>query len=127
MMIGDPETEPSEVDYLLELGYGTVLILPVIYARREHRRARGLLRARAALVADRDQPRADHRQPGRARLYRGAGRHPGAEAALTRMRRASGAPRACSQPATLTEIGPSNGSRPVTRMPAPGRIPRESR
>jgi diguanylate cyclase (GGDEF)-like protein len=32
VMIGDPETEPSEVDYLLELGYGTVLILPVVYA-----------------------------------------------------------------------------------------------
>ncbi len=32
VMIGDPETEPSEVDYLLELGYGTLLILPVVYA-----------------------------------------------------------------------------------------------
>ncbi len=32
VMIGDPDTEPSEVEYLLELGYGTVLILPVVYA-----------------------------------------------------------------------------------------------
>ena len=101
-----------------------VLILPVVYAGA-YRRPGGLLRAGAALVANRDQPRPDHRQPGRLGLPV-AGRHPGAEAALTRMRRASGAPSAC-----LTrdpeQIGPSNGSRPVTRMPAPGRIPREPR
>ena len=32
VMVGDPETEPSEVDLLLSLGYGSVLMVPIVHA-----------------------------------------------------------------------------------------------
>jgi GAF domain-containing protein len=32
VMVGDPEAEPSEVDLLLALGYGSLLLVPILRA-----------------------------------------------------------------------------------------------
>ena len=128
VMIGDPETEPAEVDYLLELGLRLAADGPRRLRGREHRRC-----WRPTASQERPWTRTEIN---RARIIANqfASVLPGAapsapepRLALTRMRRASGAPSACS------DARDPDRDRALERlaaghpMPAPGRIPRESR